>query len=269
MSHLDSPLEMQFAEERRQMGMEQAKAAAKLGPRGMDGFNAITDGYFEEGKGFKDGFVKVNRDTGPVKGDADGDGKLSMAERMDADGDGKISAEEFARGLEKLDGDTAGHYEEAHHAARSVGVSAAEREQWAALRAHRQQGVYVPPSKARAEATSPPKVFDRQLGGWVAPDGAGRARPAPESSDQRTREQNAVKPTGNRNVRPQGYTPPPPVNPFDSRFNYQVRARGTRSNLSPCPSPCPPLPAPSFHLSITLITLNAYPRSLPSPPQKT
>jgi hypothetical protein len=160
MSHLDSPLEKKYAAERTRMGLEQSKRAAAIGSRGMDGWNAKTDGYFAEGKGFKDGFVKVDRGR-VVAGDRDGDGKVSMSERLDADGDGKVSAAEYASGMDRMSR-SGGSF-----AALSVGVSATERASWTRFREDRAQGRYVANVAERVRAHADNMVFNPLRGGWT------------------------------------------------------------------------------------------------------
>ena len=77
MSHLDSPLERLAALERASAGMRGATGAT----------------------------LKANPNEGFVGQDLDGDGKMSLAERLDADGDGKICGGdgEQARGPAKAD----------------------------------------------------------------------------------------------------------------------------------------------------------------------
>lgn len=92
-------------------------------------------GYFGGGGAF----LTQARDRGrSVKGDIDGDGKVSLAERYDKDGDGKISMHEYAAQTNSPNSRTHGE----QHAAANVGVSAVVREGWASFRADKLNGQY-------------------------------------------------------------------------------------------------------------------------------
>lgn len=145
------------------MGIEQSKRAAKVVVRGFDGHDANIDGYHAAGKGFRDGFVKVDRGR-TVQGDRDGDGKVSMAERLDADGDGKISMAEYSNFNSSKINETSEHY-----AAFSVGVNEATRASWASLRegrGNRYSGRYVPLVAERVRQGADKMVHDASKGGW-------------------------------------------------------------------------------------------------------
>lgn len=173
MSHLDSPLERLAALERASAGMRGATGAT----------------------------LKANPNEGFVGQDLDGDGKMSLAERLDADGDGKISADEFAM-MSKFSV-SANPGDEVSHAARSCGArSEEERQSWAAFREKRVNGQWLPPSPERVAELPAPMVYSPQHGGWVSKD-------------------RGASPThqGNRNVLPADYVPP--ENPYAPRFEHE------------------------------------------------
>ena len=173
MSHLDSPLERLAALERASAGMRGATGAT----------------------------LKANPNEGFVGQDLDGDGKMSLAERLDADGDGKISADEFAMMSKFSVSATPG--DEVSHAARSCGArSEEERLSWAAFREKRVNGQWLPPSPERVAELPAPMIYSPQLGGWVSKDRG--ASPTHE---------------GNRNVLPADYVPP--ENPYAPRFDHE------------------------------------------------
>jgi len=137
-----------------------------------------------------------------VPSDLDGDGKISLAERMDADGDGKISAEEYAVTTNLPKSTFPG--DEVSHAVRSCGAkSEEERLGWANFRAMRANGQFVPNTPQRVAELKQPMVYSAQMGGWVRPRSPSPEAARPEAS-------------GNRNVLPKGYVPP--ENPFAPTF---------------------------------------------------
>lgn len=173
MSHLDSPLERLAALERVDAGMRNATGAT----------------------------LKGNPNAGFVGKDLDGDGKLSLAERLDADGDGKISMDEFAMMSKFSVSEKPG--DEVSHAARSCGAkSEEERKGWAAFRKARVEGQWVPTNTERIAEQPAKMTFSPEKGGWISPDRG--ASPTHE---------------GNRNVLPADYVPP--ENPYLPKFDHE------------------------------------------------
>jgi len=137
-------------------------------------------GYF----GGRGAFLTQARDRGRVvKGDVDGDGKVSLAERYDKDGDGKISMHEYAAQTNSPNSRTHGE----QHAAANVGVSAAVREGWASFRADKFNGRVVPAIAERMRTNTETGgggagglVYDASRGGWT--DGSCVRGPAGSTS---------------------------------------------------------------------------------------
>lgn len=117
-------------------------------------------GYFAQGKNFEDnGFVKRAWTGVKQEGDLDGDGHVSLLERMDKDGDGKIEMWEYAADINKPQ-------TEEVWTANAVGAPLEERQGWAALRAARSTGRFVPTVAERVRAAQEQMIYDPRNGGW-------------------------------------------------------------------------------------------------------
>ena len=154
----------------------------------IDNNKANDQGYFKQ-------IVNFTREvTQKVEGDADGDGRLTIAERCDTDGDGKISAAEYAAMSNLKYGD--------QHAAASVGATEAVRHGWAQLREARKTGQFVGTIADRVRTGADASMnYNARSGGWTSANrwaGPGSGSTAPG--------------VGNRNVRTASSS-----NPFETR----------------------------------------------------
>jgi hypothetical protein len=117
-------------------------------------------GYFAQGKNFEDnGFVKRAWTGEKQAGDLDGDGHVSLVERLDKDGDGKIEMWEYAADLNKPQ-------TEEVWTASAVGAPLQERQGWAALREARTHGRFVPTVAERVRAAQDQMIYHPPSGGW-------------------------------------------------------------------------------------------------------
>jgi len=164
---------------------------------------ANDQGYFRQ-------VVDFRREvTQNIAGDADGDGRLSLAEQYDADGDGKISMAEYAASTNNPTGP-------ASHAAASVGATHEARMGWAKLREARSSGHFVPTIAERTRDAADQMGYNPRQGGWTQSTpqwgGPGPSSPAPG--------------VGNRNVRAQ-----PSSNPFERQTLYDVAQLARKEQL--------------------------------------
>jgi len=138
--------------------MEMVKMHQANGPlQGFAGEDADTTGYFANSEA-----KFIRQVTHKVEGDADGDGRYSIAELYDRDGDGKISMAEYAAQTNAPKGPE-------QFAAHSVGATEQVKKGWAVLREAQKTGDFVGTIAERVRAGREGMTFVASKGGWQPP----------------------------------------------------------------------------------------------------